>query len=130
MPAYDVLIIGSGIAGAGAAYELADGARVLLLEREDAHGRHTTGRSAALYIEVKVCETASYASDKLSDAANASDDALAALDLLAPTLALFVAFHLLFLAHTTATVLGAFRLSRQRSRSGPWERWRRGGHRP
>src|ERR1700748_3952861 len=51
VPAYDVLIIGSGIAGAGAAYELADGARVLLLEREDAHGRHTTGRSAALYSE-------------------------------------------------------------------------------
>src|SRR3954468_5296483 len=51
VPAYDVLIIGSGIAGAGAAYELADGARVLLLEREEAHGHHTTGRSAALYIE-------------------------------------------------------------------------------
>ena len=48
---YDVLIIGSGIAGAGAAYELADGARVLLLEREAAHGYHTTGRSAALYSE-------------------------------------------------------------------------------
>lgn len=51
MPAFDFLIIGSGIAGAGAAYELADGARVLLLEREEAHGYHTTGRSAALYIE-------------------------------------------------------------------------------
>src|SRR5947209_12069794 len=50
-PAHDVLIIGSGIAGAGAAYELAQGARVLLLEREEAHGYHTTGRSAALYIE-------------------------------------------------------------------------------
>jgi D-arginine dehydrogenase len=49
--AFDVAIIGSGIAGAGAAYELADGARVLLLEREDVHGYHTTGRSAALYIE-------------------------------------------------------------------------------
>ena len=48
---FDFLIIGSGIAGAGAAYELADGARVLLLEREDAHGYHTTGRSAALYSE-------------------------------------------------------------------------------
>ncbi|WP_394762090.1 NAD(P)/FAD-dependent oxidoreductase [Phenylobacterium sp.] len=48
---FDFLIIGSGIAGAGAAYELADGARVLLLEREDAHGHHTTGRSAALYSE-------------------------------------------------------------------------------
>lgn len=51
MPAYDFLIIGSGIAGAGAAYELSAGGRVLLLEREDAHGYHTTGRSAALYIE-------------------------------------------------------------------------------
>lgn len=51
MPAFDFLIIGSGMAGAGAAYELADGARVLLLEREEAHGRHTTGRSAALFME-------------------------------------------------------------------------------
>ena len=48
---FDYLIVGSGIAGAGAAYELSDGARVLLLEREDAHGYHTTGRSAALYSE-------------------------------------------------------------------------------
>ena len=48
---HDFLIIGSGIAGAGAAYELAAGSRVALLEREDAHGYHTTGRSAALYIE-------------------------------------------------------------------------------
>ena len=51
MPLCDVLIIGSGMAGAGAAYELSDGGRVLLLEREDTHGYHTTGRSAALYIE-------------------------------------------------------------------------------
>ena len=49
--AFDYLIVGSGVAGAGAAYELSDGARVLLLEREDAHGYHTTGRSAALYSE-------------------------------------------------------------------------------
>jgi D-arginine dehydrogenase len=49
--AFDFLIIGSGVAGAGAAYELADGARVVLLEREDVHGHHTTGRSAALYSE-------------------------------------------------------------------------------
>jgi D-arginine dehydrogenase len=51
VPAFDFLIIGSGIAGAGVAYELAQGASVLLLEREVAHGHHTTGRSAALYIE-------------------------------------------------------------------------------
>jgi D-arginine dehydrogenase len=48
---FDYLIVGSGIAGAGAAYELSNDARVLLLEREDAHGYHTTGRSAALYSE-------------------------------------------------------------------------------
>jgi D-arginine dehydrogenase len=51
VPAYDFLIIGSGVAGAGVAYELAKDAGVALLEREDAHGYHTTGRSAALYIE-------------------------------------------------------------------------------
>jgi D-arginine dehydrogenase len=45
----DFLIIGSGIAGASAAYELSKTARVLVAEREDAHGVHTTGRSAALY---------------------------------------------------------------------------------
>jgi D-arginine dehydrogenase len=51
MSRFDFLIVGSGMAGAGAAYELADRASVLLLERESAHGYHTTGRSAALYIE-------------------------------------------------------------------------------
>ena len=51
MAVLDFLIVGSGVAGAGAAYALADGARVALLEREDAHGYHTTGRSAELYIE-------------------------------------------------------------------------------
>src|SRR5678816_3192918 len=51
MPRFDFAIVGSGMAGAGVAYELADHASVLLLERESAHGYHTTGRSAALYIE-------------------------------------------------------------------------------
>jgi D-arginine dehydrogenase len=51
VPAFDFVVIGSGIAGAGVTYELSDGARVLLLEREEAHGYHTTGRSAALYSE-------------------------------------------------------------------------------
>ena len=39
------------MAGAGVAYELSAHASVLVLERESAHGYHTTGRSAALYIE-------------------------------------------------------------------------------
>ncbi len=47
----DVLIIGAGIAGASAGYELATTHRVVVLEREDQPGYHTTGRSAALYTE-------------------------------------------------------------------------------
>ncbi len=45
----DILIIGAGMAGASAAYFLARRFDVLLLEREDQPGYHTTGRSAALY---------------------------------------------------------------------------------
>ncbi|MCW6532242.1 FAD-binding oxidoreductase [Sphingomonas sp. MMSM20] len=48
---YDFIVVGSGIAGAGVAYELGAEARVLLVEAEHAHGYHTTGRSAALYAE-------------------------------------------------------------------------------
>ena len=48
----DIIVIGAGIAGASAAAEVArDGAKVVLLEREDQPGYHSTGRSAALYIE-------------------------------------------------------------------------------
>ena len=47
----DFLIIGGGIAGASAGYFLAERGRVTLLEREDALGYHSTGRSAALYTE-------------------------------------------------------------------------------
>ena len=45
----DVLIIGAGIAGASAAYELAPHASVILLERERQPGYHSTGRSAAVF---------------------------------------------------------------------------------
>lgn len=49
---FDVVIIGGGIAGAGAGYELARaGRKVVLLERENQPGYHTTGRSAALFAE-------------------------------------------------------------------------------
>jgi D-arginine dehydrogenase len=47
----DVLIVGGGIAGAGAAYELAAFASVIVLEREPQCGYHSTGRSAASYTE-------------------------------------------------------------------------------
>lgn len=47
----DFLIIGAGIAGASAAYELAAHGRVVLLEREHLPGYHSTGRSAAVFTE-------------------------------------------------------------------------------
>jgi D-arginine dehydrogenase len=47
----DVLIIGGGIAGAGAAYELSAFFSVILLEQEPHCGHHSTGRSAASYTE-------------------------------------------------------------------------------
>ncbi len=49
MQTADVLVIGAGIAGASAAYELAPYARVVLLERESQPGYHSTGRSAAVF---------------------------------------------------------------------------------
>ena len=47
----DFLVIGGGIAGASIAYFLAPHGRVTLLERESQPGYHTTGRSAAMFIE-------------------------------------------------------------------------------
>ena len=48
---YDIAIIGAGMAGASLAAELADHARVVVLEGEDRPGYHTTGRSAAFWDE-------------------------------------------------------------------------------
>ena len=47
----DFIIIGGGIAGASVAHWLAPHGRVMLLEREDQPGYHSTGRSAALFME-------------------------------------------------------------------------------
>lgn len=47
----DFLIIGGGIAGASVGYFLAPRGRVVLLERESQPGYHSTGRSAALFME-------------------------------------------------------------------------------
>lgn len=46
---YDQIVIGAGISGAAAAYELSAHGSVLLLEAEASPGVHSTGRSAALY---------------------------------------------------------------------------------
>lgn len=51
---FDAVIVGAGIAGASTAYFLAresPALRVLLVERESAPGYHSTGRSAALFME-------------------------------------------------------------------------------
>jgi len=47
----DFLVIGAGIAGASIGYALASRGSVVVLERESQPGYHSTGRSAALFIE-------------------------------------------------------------------------------
>ncbi len=51
MPAYDIAVIGAGIAGASIAAELAAHASVIVIEAEDRPGYHATGRSAAFWEE-------------------------------------------------------------------------------
>jgi len=49
--AYDVLVIGGGIAGVSIAYELATDRSVGLIEMESTLAYHTTGRSVATFLE-------------------------------------------------------------------------------
>jgi D-arginine dehydrogenase len=48
---FDIAVIGAGAAGLSVAYFLAPHARVVVLEREDQPAYHSSGRSAAMYIE-------------------------------------------------------------------------------
>lgn len=48
---YDIAVIGAGAAGLSVAYFLSDHARVAVLEAESAPAYHSSGRSAAMYIE-------------------------------------------------------------------------------
>ncbi len=51
MPIFDIAIFGAGIAGASLAWRLAPYRSVALIERESQPGYHSTGRSAALFME-------------------------------------------------------------------------------
>ena len=51
MPNFDFIVVGAGIAGASAAYELQQHGKTVLLEREPLPGHHTTGRSAAFLVD-------------------------------------------------------------------------------
>ena len=48
---FDIVVIGAGMAGASAAAFLSADRRVALIEAEDSAGYHTTGRSAAIWIQ-------------------------------------------------------------------------------
>lgn len=48
---FDIAVVGAGIAGASLAARLAEHRSVVLLERESQPGYHSTGRSAAMFME-------------------------------------------------------------------------------
>ncbi len=49
---YDIAVIGAGMAGASIAAELSTTHRIVVIEREQQPGYHSTGRSAALFSEI------------------------------------------------------------------------------
>jgi D-arginine dehydrogenase len=86
----DIVVIGAGIAGASFAYFASPHARVAVLEREAHPAMHSTGRSAAMYIE-------SYGSQQVRGLTRASRAFLehpppgfSAVPLLAPRGALYI----------------------------------------
>ncbi|MCC9162719.1 FAD-binding oxidoreductase [Alcaligenes sp. MMA] len=54
---YDYVIVGAGMAGVSLAYRLPESAHVLVLERESHAAYHSTGRSAAMFVETYGTET-------------------------------------------------------------------------
>jgi D-arginine dehydrogenase len=48
---FDYAVVGAGIAGASVGFQLADHGSVIVLERESQPGYHSTGRSAAMFME-------------------------------------------------------------------------------
>jgi D-arginine dehydrogenase len=67
---FDVIIVGGGIAGASLGAEIAAKRRTLIIEAEDYCGYHSTGRSAAFWLE-------SYGGPKVALLSSASRDFLA-----------------------------------------------------
>jgi D-arginine dehydrogenase len=82
--AYDVAVIGAGMAGASLAAELAPHASVLLAEAEPMPGYHTTGRSAAFWEEC-------YGGLDIAPLTHASGRYLREQGMLAPRGALYIA---------------------------------------
>src|SRR6059058_5293431 len=70
MSEFDVIIVGGGIAGASLGAEIAGRRRTVILEAEDQCGHHSTGRSAAFYLE-------SYGGPEVAKLSKASHDFLA-----------------------------------------------------
>jgi D-arginine dehydrogenase len=69
MSEFDVIIVGGGIAGASLGAEIADKRRTLIIEGESHCGYHSTGRSAAFYLE-------SYGGAEVAKLSTASRDLL------------------------------------------------------
>jgi len=80
---FDIVVVGAGMAGASLAAELAEHARVLVLEGEDRPGYHTTGRSAAFWTE-------SYGGPGVQPLTSVSGPLLAQLGMVAPRMALTI----------------------------------------
>src|SRR5438309_2167738 len=68
---FDVIIVGGGIAGASLGSEIAAKRRTVILEAEEQCGYHSTGRSAAFYLE-------SYGGPEVAKLSKASRDLLEA----------------------------------------------------
>ena len=66
---FDVIIVGGGIAGASVGAEIAARRRTLIVEAEERCGYHSTGRSAAFFLE-------SYGGEEVSKLTTASGDLL------------------------------------------------------
>jgi D-arginine dehydrogenase len=87
----DVLVVGAGMAGASAGYELAAAGAVVVLEQEERPGVHATGRSAALFSETYGNATVRALSRAGRPFLEAPPDGFCEVALLRPRGALFVA---------------------------------------